>query len=250
MGMRWMAAAGLAMGVTAFGLGAGPVAAPAEAVPATVATEANHHACVAKKTGRMRWIRKGKCRRGEIEITWSRTGATGPQGPAGPAGATGATGPMGPRGYTPIVSDGSGTVLTDVIVATEDGIERLVSGGIYFHRLDGVVPGVPIVNAGMVFLTPDCSGTPWVGWEADQIPGGSQRRVIQGPDGATRTAYGFGSARLVLPVGSPVSRYTNLGAGPVCQADNLMGEAILRDLVALGAPPADLPGPITYSFPS
>jgi hypothetical protein len=63
-------------------------------------------ACADRKTGVMRYIDKGRCRRTEQALTWNQigpqglTGATGAQGPQGQTGATGAQGPQGQTGAT------------------------------------------------------------------------------------------------------------------------------------------------------
>src|SRR3954452_2660759 len=63
------------------------------------------HACMQKKTGRLRVVAGANaCRRGERPLSWNAQGpagpegATGPAGPSGPAGTAGATGAQGPAG--------------------------------------------------------------------------------------------------------------------------------------------------------
>src|SRR3954468_20654045 len=63
------------------------------------------HACMQKKTGRLRVVAgPNACRRGERPLSWNThgppgpEGATGPAGPSGPAGTAGATGAQGPAG--------------------------------------------------------------------------------------------------------------------------------------------------------
>jgi len=59
--------------------------------------DANIKACANKKTGVMRYIAKGKCKKTERALTWNQTG---PQGLAGNAGAKGDTGAAGAKGDT------------------------------------------------------------------------------------------------------------------------------------------------------
>lgn len=65
--------------------------------------------CYNKKSGALRYLVKGKCKKSERVLSISRvgpqgaagaTGATGPAGPAGATGASGAAGATGPTGVT------------------------------------------------------------------------------------------------------------------------------------------------------
>jgi hypothetical protein len=68
------------------------------------------HACYALRTGTLRLVKSGRCRRGERPVAWNKTGPRGRVGPTGSqglrgaagqtgaAGRTGATGPTGPTG--------------------------------------------------------------------------------------------------------------------------------------------------------
>jgi len=62
-------------------------------------------ACADRKTGAMRYIDKGRCKRTERTLTWNQIGLTGAAGPEGIAGTTGVAGPQGPAG-TPGASGG------------------------------------------------------------------------------------------------------------------------------------------------
>jgi hypothetical protein len=53
--------------------------------------------CYNKKTGAMRYLVKGTCKKSETRLS---VGQIGPQGPAGATGATGATGAAGGNGYS------------------------------------------------------------------------------------------------------------------------------------------------------
>jgi hypothetical protein len=67
-------------------------------------------ACAHKKTGAMRYISKGSCKKTETTLSWSQLGPQGPvgakgeKGETGPSGASGNVGPAGsssPTGFTP-----------------------------------------------------------------------------------------------------------------------------------------------------
>jgi hypothetical protein len=59
------------------------------------------HACASKRTGALRLLAHGKCKRSEREVSWNvagpagRRGSAGGLGTAGRLGATGATGATG-----------------------------------------------------------------------------------------------------------------------------------------------------------
>jgi hypothetical protein len=54
------------------------------------------YACAKKANGRLRAVAgPGRCRKGEVQLSWN---VQGPAGPAGPPGATGASGPQGVAG--------------------------------------------------------------------------------------------------------------------------------------------------------
>jgi hypothetical protein len=60
-------------------------------------------ACVTKKgphKGEARFVRGGKCKRGERKLTWNKRGQPGKAGERGQPGPTGATGPAGAGGST------------------------------------------------------------------------------------------------------------------------------------------------------
>jgi hypothetical protein len=84
------------------------------------------HACASKRSGALRLLSHGKCKRSEREVSWNVTGSAGKQGLAGkpgtlgspghqgPAGATGATGANGTaRAYAYVLATGSGAPKLD-----------------------------------------------------------------------------------------------------------------------------------------
>jgi hypothetical protein len=194
--------------------------------------------CVKKRTGAMRLVKKGaKCRKGERRMTWS---STGPAGPAGPAG---------PRGYTPIVRDGTGAVVPDVVWVGSYGLERLVGTAVYMFWLNGQVVWEGVEDGYLRFLSADCSGPLQVPSYSDQIPDGYERVVVRGADGVTKTAYAYTSSITTVAAGTAYSRYQLVGGAITCVAAVTGGEEKWRALVSVGAPPPDLPGPLlTISF--
>lgn len=56
--------------------------------------------CYNKKTGALRYLVKGSCKKTEQQLSIGQVGPQGPAGPSGAAGATGATGPVGATGAT------------------------------------------------------------------------------------------------------------------------------------------------------
>jgi hypothetical protein len=67
-------------------------------------------ACYSKRTGALRLLQAGSCRRGERELAWNQQGRRGATGAPGPAGARGPEGPAGSVAtanfYTKAQSDG------------------------------------------------------------------------------------------------------------------------------------------------
>ena len=190
-------------------------------------------ACVNKRTGEMRLVKKGKCRRGERIITWS---STGPQGPAGPTG---------PRGYTPIVRDGTGVVVTDVVFVGSYAIERLVDGGIFRYWMNGQLSVTTIEDGFIRFLSADCSGPLQVSYYEDQVASGYDRVTVRGPDGVTKTTYTYTAAVTTVAAASPYSSYQTVGGSITCVPGTTGTSAEKwQALVALGPAPPDLPGPL------
>jgi hypothetical protein len=70
------------------------------AVAQQTTTSAPIRACVSKKTGALRILRRASrhCRSGETSISWNRQGAAGTSGTSGAAGSQGQRGDTGPRG--------------------------------------------------------------------------------------------------------------------------------------------------------
>lgn len=108
-------AVGLGLAVVAGGLvatagvaGAGAAASVAPSA-AAAAQQATIYACVAKKSGAMRQVRKStRCSTRERRVTWPGTAGVGP---AGPQGAVGPQGPVGPSEAFQAVAEGPTTPL-------------------------------------------------------------------------------------------------------------------------------------------
>lgn len=91
--------------------------------------------CYSKKTGAMRYLVKGKCKKSETTLSISQVGPQGPagaNGATGPAGSTGATGPAGLDGSAANVGATGPTGATGATGATGPagpaGITQGVSG--------------------------------------------------------------------------------------------------------------------------
>jgi hypothetical protein len=85
--------------VVAFILGAFSVGAIAVAQSSGSSTDVVN-GCVAKQTGALRVLAKGKttCKKGESALSWNKQGPAGAPGAGGAAGAAGAQGERGPQG--------------------------------------------------------------------------------------------------------------------------------------------------------
>lgn len=62
---------------------------------ANAAGDATLKACANKKTGVMRYVSKGSCKKTETSLSWNQMGPQGVSGSAGAKGENGATGPSG-----------------------------------------------------------------------------------------------------------------------------------------------------------
>ncbi|MBO3738397.1 collagen-like triple helix repeat-containing protein [Actinoplanes flavus] len=75
------------------------VGASAASATDTAAGAEEIRACVTKKSGDVRVLRKGgRCKATESALSWERQGPPGARGPQGPAGAKGEAGERGPEG--------------------------------------------------------------------------------------------------------------------------------------------------------
>jgi len=74
--------------------------------------DANIRACANKKTGAMRYIAKGKCKKTEKALSWNQLG---PQGLNGAQGVPGASGTDGANGKSLFVVDAMGNTIGQVL---------------------------------------------------------------------------------------------------------------------------------------
>ena len=81
---------------------------------ANAAGDANIKACANKKTGVMRYIAKGNCKKTETSLSWNQMGPQGLPGAAGTNGTNGEIGAKGDRGATGVAgTNGSDLQLID-----------------------------------------------------------------------------------------------------------------------------------------
>lgn len=77
------------------------------------------HACASKRTGALRLLSHGKCRRSEREVSWNVAGQPGKQGGAGMPGDAGRAGVTGATGVTG--ANGTARAYAHVIAGTDLG---------------------------------------------------------------------------------------------------------------------------------
>ena len=107
-------------------------------------------ACVAKSgpdKGTARFVRGGKCKRGERKLTWNKRGQNGEAGTPGQAGATGPAGPAGAGGST----DQLLTLIQEQQAAI-DSLTQQLDG--VTQELDTLTQGLDSVTAGLDALSP------------------------------------------------------------------------------------------------
>jgi hypothetical protein len=187
-------AAALLASVTTFGLTqAVALDEPVGLSLAIAADTPQIRACANRQTGELRLLASGKCRQGERLVVWSQAGPEGPQGevgPSGPAGAVGPSGPPGsagppgaggsgpqgpqgppgPQGPGPIVTDGNGNRVSDVVDVTEGGEILLARSGFLWRFSTGT--GTRTDSAPLYYLGTTCVGQPYGatvgGWRPPQ----------------------------------------------------------------------------------
>jgi len=105
--------------------------------------DANIKACANKKTGVMRYIAKGKCKKTEKALSWSQMG---PQGIAGNAGTNGSKGDAGANGQNFHVIDAAGRDLGPALGLWNSGQNATIlhDGGLwevgsYSNFLNGAI---------------------------------------------------------------------------------------------------------------
>jgi len=141
------------------------------------------NACVAK-TGAVRIITSGTCKKKETPLTWNTigpqgptgpqgpSGASGPQGPTGTAGTTGSSGPAGPSGPTGPAGIGAHQVVDSLGQVVGMVIYNLDYQSSYALReINGIWMALQVDSTGFVpspldsggyfyYASTDCSGAP------------------------------------------------------------------------------------------
>ena len=118
----------------AFTLGVVITAASVGAVSfVNAAGDANIKACADKKTGVMRYIAKGKCKKTETSLSWGQIGPQGLAGTNGTAGAKGDIGTAGPNGQNIHVIDAVGRDLGPAVGLGNQGRSATIiyDGGLW-----------------------------------------------------------------------------------------------------------------------
>jgi hypothetical protein len=109
-------------------------------------------ACANKKTGIMRYISKGSCKKTETSLSWNQMGPQGLPGSAGTAGAKGDTGATGATGATGTKGDtgatGTSGALTNSQIKNICGVNGTTACAI----------GQQGPGGGVVFMTPSTLG--------------------------------------------------------------------------------------------
>jgi hypothetical protein len=97
-------------------------------------------ACANKKTGAMRYIAKGKCKKTEKSLSWNQmgpqgiagtSGAKGDTGARGDAGTKGDTGTSGANGQNLYAVDSTGQEIGVVTFANRHTVTVLIDGGVF-----------------------------------------------------------------------------------------------------------------------
>jgi len=97
-------------------------------------------ACADKKTGVMRYLEKGRCKKNEKTVRWNQLGPKGDPGALGPAGASGSSG-TSTRQITAV--DFEGKTLGPVIGHDSNHVEVMINDIIWrLYKFDKIVMGV------------------------------------------------------------------------------------------------------------
>jgi hypothetical protein len=110
-------------------------------------------ACANKKTGAMRYITKGACKKAERSLTWNQMG---PQGLAGPAGIAGEKGSPGTDGQNLYAVNAEGKTLGPAVSADNDNVTVLIDGQLWVLNTQSAYVTTPLVM-GYYFRDAACS---------------------------------------------------------------------------------------------
>ena len=133
---------------------------------ANAASDRQLKACANKKTGIMRYVSKGSCKKKtETTLSWNQMGPQGLSGAAGTNGASGTTGTKGDagaagtngtNGQNLFVYDANGTSLGQALSATSSAATLLVNGYIWtFDKVSAVPSG--FYKIGIFYSDSSCS---------------------------------------------------------------------------------------------
>ena len=119
----------------------------------------NIRACAHKKTGAMRYIAKGKCKKTERALSWNQMGPQGLPGPSGAAGAkgeTGSGGAAGTNGQNLYAVNAEGKTLGLAVSADNDTVTVLIDGQLWVLQTQSPYVTTPLIM-GYYFRDAACS---------------------------------------------------------------------------------------------
>ena len=116
-------------------------------------SDATIKACANKKTGVMRYISKGKCKKTEKALSWNQMGPQGLSGPAGIAGEKGNPGAEGPNLYA---VNAEGKTLGPAVSADNDNVSVLIDGQLWVLNTQSAYVTTPLLM-GYYFRDAACS---------------------------------------------------------------------------------------------
>ena len=196
-----------AMGLLATGMVVAPVAS-AKTNPEQIT------ACVNKKTGAMRLLTKGKCKKKkERTISWW----------------------VGQPNFT--LTDANGMVVPDVTYVNGGYFARFTDG--YFFDYS-VFTGKFEFTTFKTFKTGDCTGPTYWSYANPGTYGAPATYVVSTDQGATKSIFTSPNATTLVPAGSTVSELFN----GVCTQYQTFRDEWFAELVPLAVTPSEYVGPI------
>lgn len=145
---------------TAFTLGVLVTAVSVSAVTyASASSDAAIKACANKKTGAMRYISKGACKKTERALTWNQVGQQGLPGVSGAKGDTGLAGADASNGQTLRVVDATGKDMGLLVGAEQVPVRYLVlnENRLWYLASDTYQVFGSAYTPGLVFTDAGCS---------------------------------------------------------------------------------------------
>jgi hypothetical protein len=170
--------------------------------------------CYAKKSGKLRVLVRGSCRRNETRLRWNQTG------PAGPAGAVGATGAPGATGQPGATGSSASSMLTagSMNIAAVVGETRYMhpSGGSDFfgdvNFADMLSPNQPVVAHDLAVRLGNAAGA-GESYEITLLVEDVETALGCTIAGDTATACSNSTARIEIPAGSKIAFAVEVSAG-------------------------------------